>query len=338
MPSLSADESNSAIIQKPTDGNSQACLVELLQTLAQQEYCFTTTTPLTHKRFLARHTAAAENLQDIFGWNLPFKVDALLPSLRRLMLQADVVQPLGDYLKSTVRISSLANDLLLHSAFPTSASDAVFFGPDTYRFSRFIHQTLHHTQTSPPISIDKPIRVLDIGCGSGAGGLAVVRSLPERKIDLTLNDINILALDYARANMEAAAVDAHFLLGDVFSTPHGMFDLVISNPPYMKDSAERAYRNGGERLGLDFSLRLVRHAINHLAPGGQLLLYTGVAMTRYTDPFLEELKPLLAATDCHWSYEEIDPDIFSEELEQPVYAGAHRIAAVGLVVTSLQRR
>lgn len=33
------------------------------------------------------------------------------------------------------------------------------------------------------------------------------------------------------------------------------------------------------------------------------------------------------------SYDEIDPDVFGEELEQPAYAAAHRIAAVGLVVT-----
>jgi hypothetical protein len=32
-------------------------------------------------------------------------------------------------------------------------------------------------------------------------------------------------------------------------------------------------------------------------------------------------------------YDEIDPDVFGEELEQPAYAAAHRIAVVGLVVT-----
>src|SRR5690606_8181624 len=103
------------------------------------------------------------------------------------------------------------------------------------------------------------LRVLDIGCGSGAGGLAVARSLPGKNVALTLNDINHSALDCARVNMEAAAIDAHFLAGDVFSTHLGMFDLIISNPPYMKAGAGRAYRDGGDSLGLDFSVRLVRH-------------------------------------------------------------------------------
>lgn len=316
--------------------------VELLNTLAQQDYRFITVTPLTHQRFLARNTAVGKNVQDILGWNLPFELETLAPPLRRIMLEAGLVTrhqhdsllATSNLLRSRVRVSSLADDLLLHSAFPTSSGDAVFFGPDTYRFSRFIRQALHEAK-SDLAGVGRPLRVLDIGCGSGAGGLTVARSLGGRALDLTLNDINPVALDYARVNMQAAAINAHFLLGDVFTTPHGEFDLIISNPPYMKDSAGRAYRNGGERLGLDFSERLVQHSIRHLAPGGRLLLYTGVAMTAHSDPFLENLIPLFKEMGCHWSYEEIDPDVFGEELEQPAYAAAHRIAAVGLVVTRL---
>lgn len=348
MTTLSIAERNNAVLQNSTAEKFHNLRVELLQILAQQAYRFITVTPLTHDRFLARNTAAGKNMQEIFGWNMPFELAILSPQLRRVMLEAGLVQPVSTncladdhaeniaaknrMLKSSVRVSSLGDDLLLHSAFPTSACDAVFFGPDTYRFSRFIRQALRHTATDLA-GLDRPLRVLDIGCGSGAGGMAVARSLRGRKLDLTLNDINPVALDYARVNMEAAAIDAHFLLGDVFTTPHGEFDLIISNPPYMKDSAGRAYRNGGDRLGLDFSMRVVQHSINHLAPGGRLLLYTGVAMTAHTDPFLEDLIPLLAETGCHWSYDEIDPDVFGEELEQPAYAAAHRIAVVGLVVT-----
>lgn len=321
--------------------------VELLQILAQQTYRFITVTPVTHERFLARNAALGKKLEDIFGWNMPFESDTLSPPLRRVMREAGFLQTVSEdqfassgaenrieksVFKSSVRVSSLGDDLLLHSAFPTTSGDAVFFGPDTYRFARFIRQTMYHTAPNFAAA-ERPLRVLDIGCGSGAGGLTVARSLGARRVDLTLNDINAVALEYAKANMQRAGIDAHFLLGDVFTTPHGEFDLIISNPPYMQDSAGRTYRNGGERLGLDFSLRVVQHGIHHLAPGGQLLLYTGVAMTAHTDPFLEELIPLLAETDCHWACDEIDPDVFGEELEQPAYTAAHRIAAVGLVVT-----
>jgi hypothetical protein len=51
------------------------------------------------------------------------------------------------------------------------------------------------------------------------------------------------------------------------------------------------------------------------------------------DPFLAELQPLLATPGFDWSYAEIDPDVFGEELERPVYAHIDRIAAVGLIAT-----
>lgn len=308
--------------------SSQKLLVELLRTLAMQGYRFTTVTPVTHQRFLSQHQALGTTLWDIFGWNVPFDINALSPLLRSLMIEADLLQPCGEFFKSKVRISSLGEDLFLHSAFPTTQSDAVFFGPDTYRFARFIRQTLQ----SSVVSSADPVRVLDIGSGSGAGGVVAVRSSGS-PVDLTLNDINPLAITYARANAAAATVEARFVHGDVFTTVHGNFDLVISNPPYIKDAAGRAYRDGGARLGLHLSIRIVQHAISHLAPGGRLLLYTGVAMTGRSDPLMAELRHLLADANCHWSYEEIDPDIFSEELEQPGYVEAYRIAAVGLVVT-----
>ena len=44
--------------------------------------------------------------------------------------------------KSSVRASTLHGELFLHSAFPTLSADAVFFGPDTYRFARTIKDKL----------------------------------------------------------------------------------------------------------------------------------------------------------------------------------------------------
>ena len=74
-------------------------------------------------------------------------------------------------------------------------------------------------------------------------------------------------------------------------------------------------------------------ALAHLAPGGRLLLYTGVAIVDGCDPLLAELEALLKRFDGSWTYREIDPDVFGEELARPVYADVDRIAAVGLVAT-----
>ncbi len=180
-----------------------------------------------------------------------------------------------------------------------------------------------------------PLRILDIGCGSGAGGIALARHLADSGIAAvaTMNDINPLALHYTEINAQAAGVKVITALGDSLTAVAGEFDLIISNPPYLDDTAQRAYRHGGARLGRALSVRIAAQALTRLAPGGSLLLYTGVAIIDGFDPFLAELLPLLSAADCEWHYEEIDPDIFGEELERPVYAHAERIAAVGLIAT-----
>lgn len=310
-------------------------LQKLLSILAAQGYRFTTVTPLTHERYISYSEGSARDLKDVFGWSLPFEENILPPLVLELMANAELLTNTQGLLKSKIRISSLDNDLFIHSAFPTSEVDSVFFGPDTYRFARFIKQSLRSIRL-PSAHADplQAIRILDVGCGSGAGGVAAVRALPQQQpFHLTLNDINDRALTYAVASTQASGVEAEFLHGDFFSLPQNEYDLIVSNPPYIVDSEARLYRDGGGLFGLDLSLRIARHALQLLAPGGCLLLYTGVAMTRTTvSPLIAELTAQLNSGTYRWSYEEIDPDVFGEELQRPEYHGVSRIAAVGLVV------
>lgn len=309
------------------------CLLDLLRLLADSNYQFTTTTPSTHQHVHAlRLSQGSANLRDIFGWNLPFAEAVVSPALLALMHEAGILQAHATGWQSDVRVATLGSHQFLHSAYPTTDPEAVFFGPDTYRFVRFMQQAVPNLAAPQQ---REPLRILDIGCGSGAGGIAVARYLGECGIatEVTMNDINPLALYYTEVNAQAAGVEVITALGDSLTAVSGDFDLIISNPPYLDDTAQRAYRHGGARLGRALSVRIAAQALTRLAPGGSLLLYTGVAMVDGLDPFLIEMLPLLSAADCEWHYEEIDPDIFGEELERPGYAHAERIAAVGLIAT-----
>lgn len=317
------------------DDKLTSILQELIGVLAMQGYRFTTVTPRTHELFLLRSDGIARDLKDVFGWGLPFEAHILPPLLLELMTQGSLLRVSEGLLRSRIRISTLDDDFFVHSSFPTDEVDSVFFGPDTYRFARFVKHALKQKYNFPEkADIRKTVRVLDIGCGSGAGGIAVVRSLPkDQPFRLNLNDINKQALIYASANAHAADIDAAVLHGDFFNLPEQKYDLIVSNPPYIIDSEQRLYRDGGSLFGLELSLRIVRHALTLLAPGGHLLLYTGVAMTRASlNPLLSELAPQLGNGMYHWCYEEIDPDVFSEELERAEYADIVRIAAVGLMI------
>ena len=108
----------------------------------------------------------------------------------------------------------------------------------------------------------------------------------------------------------------------------GTLDLIIANPPYLADPLRRAYRDGGGDLGTGLSLRIVREALERLQPGGRLLLYTGTAVVEGEHVLSQRLAPLLQGVPHE--YFELDPDVFGEELENPPYTSADRIAVVGL--------
>ena len=325
------------MLKIPQTDDVATALGLVLRHLAACGYRFITPTPLTHQRVLAHRGAQmAANLRDVFGWNMPFKIatcDGMTRELLAAMRGAGVLQTRGDVLQSRLRVASVGDDLFVHSAYPTTQDDAVFFGPDTYRFARFVQQGVASFLPTG----GQPVRLLDVGCGSGAGGIVAARALAKvaelGPLEISMNDINPLALQYTAVNSAFADVAVKPALGNALRAVKGEFDMIISNPPYLDDAAQRAYRHGGAGLGRALSVRIGEEAVARLAPGGRLMLYTGVAVVGGLDAFLTDMQPLLTDTKFDWSYSEIDPDVFGEELEQPVYAHVDRIAAVGLTVT-----
>ena len=300
----------------------EAALVAVGQYLQSANYKFIAPTPATHERVITRpHFARALDLRGVFGWNLPFP-DGLLPQhLTELMRHADVLTFLdnGEY-KSAVRFSTLDDCIFVHSSFPTVHSDAVFFGPDTARFIAGIVDYL--ARHSAPMH-----RVADIGCGAGPGGISIARRFPESKIDLI--DINAAALSASRVNAALNNVSNIAVIeSDVMNSTEGVYDLIVSNPPYLIDSMARAYRHGGGEFGEGLSLRILIEAIPRLSDRGSILIYTGSAVVDGCDAFGAAAHRIACQHGLSVTYREIDPDVFGEELETPSYARAERIAAV----------
>jgi methylase of polypeptide subunit release factors len=302
-------------------------LVALGKELQTAGYRFATVTPCSHRRVNDRpENARATSLEAIFGWNRPFRRTDFPQRIITLLEEAEELEILEDSLRSRVRFSTLADQFFVHSSFPTESSDAVFFGPDTYRFARALLQAMRGIEVSGPFTI------IDIGCGSGAGGLFAALQL-QPHADVILSDINPKALRYARVNAALNRIpNARTVLSDVFDQINDAGNLIISNPPYLVDAAGRLYRHGGGEFGFDLSLRIVDTGIDRLSPGGRLVLYTGTPVVDGTDKFHEALRPLLAARDCSYTYEEIDPDVFGEELDHAPYDRADRIAVVLLTI------
>lgn len=313
----------------PSTPALHTALVHLGAWLRYAHYEFITVTPATHARVNARPGAGkARTLRDVFGWSRPFDSTLLPTDAFEAMQAGNLLEPRDGLFRSKVRFSSLGRMLFAHSAYPTEGAEAVFFGPDTYRFAALIESTLRQQP------LREGARILDVGCGAGPGGLVAARQAPAGA-ELVLADINPQALTYARANAELNGMaHAQCRQGDLFGAAEGLFDAIVANPPYLVDPAGRVYRNGGGSLGTSLGERIVAEGMARLRPGGQLLLYTGVPILGGDDPFLEAVSPVLQRAGCRFTYREIDPDVFGEELDMPAYAAADRIAAVALVVQS----
>jgi 16S rRNA (guanine1207-N2)-methyltransferase len=108
-------------------------------------------------------------------------------------------------------------------------------------------------ETLEGISAD---RILDLGCGWGAIGLAAAKTLPSAHVVLT--DVNQRAVRLARKNLDRNGVrNSEVKLGSLFDPlPNESFDLILSHPPF--------------HAGRETVLELLGKAPEHLTPEGHL--------------------------------------------------------------------
>jgi release factor glutamine methyltransferase len=125
-------------------------------------------------------------------------------------------------------------------------------------------------------------RVLDIGVGSGAIALAIAAE--HRGARVLGVDSSQAALDLAEQNRKRVGVDGSVRLvhGDLLAGQHGPFDLVVSNPPYVRaDDWERLqpeirlYEPRAALVGSDIAETIARDAQPTLGLGGWLVLEAG---------------------------------------------------------------
>jgi release factor glutamine methyltransferase len=135
----------------------------------------------------------------------------------------------------------------------------------------------------------RELRVLDIGTGSGCIAVTLALELPRAKV--FAGDISLEALVVARRNAAKLGAEVHFACMDVVDGISGKFDVITSNPPYVRrDEITRLQREVREHEPhvalfspedeLAIYQRLVSGGEAMLRPGGHLLMEVGIGMDK----------------------------------------------------------
>lgn len=154
------------------------------------------------------------------------------------------------------------------------------------------------TEALVEIALTEPfVRVLDLGTGSGCILISLLADRPNASGVGT--DISAQALLVAGSNAQRIGVVDRMILplSDWYEDVGGRYDLIVSNPPYIpaiemdclqpevKDWEPRAALTD-ENDGLSAHRAIVEGALDHLTPGGRILLEIGPGQADAVTSFL----------------------------------------------------
>ncbi|WP_296509164.1 peptide chain release factor N(5)-glutamine methyltransferase [Rhodoferax sp.] len=124
-------------------------------------------------------------------------------------------------------------------------------------------------------------RVVDLGTGSGAIALALKATRPALQVEAV--DYSHAALAVAQGNAQQLGLDIRFSHGSWLSGPSGLFQVIVSNPPYIREDDEHlpalayeprtALTAGND--GFSDLRAIIDQARTRLLPSGWLLLEHG---------------------------------------------------------------
>lgn len=108
--------------------------------------------------------------------------------------------------------------------------------------------------------------LIDLGTGSGAIGLAIKKKMD--RANVTLLDISEPAMEVAKRNANNLGLNVKYIINDMLENLSNKYDVIISNPPYIKndEEIEDIVKNNEPHLalyggvdGLDYYEKILRH-------------------------------------------------------------------------------
>lgn len=167
-----------------------------------------------------------------------------------------------------------------------------------------VEEAYRHIKEKLKKEPNKKVQVLDVCTGSGCILLSLMKLCGQ--IEGTGVDISEGALEVARQNGERLKADAVFRKSDLFENVEGAYDIIVSNPPYIRSAVIEELADevklhdpyialDGKEDGLYFYRKIIAQAGKYLKPGGWILFEIGHDQA-------EEVSALLAQA----GYDKID--------------------------------
>lgn len=136
----------------------------------------------------------------------------------------------------------------------------------------------HSLPSDTRLLADRPLRLVDVGTGSG--NLGITAKLEHPELDVTLVDVSRHALTIAEENAESLQAEVTILQSDLLSSYPFTADVIIANLPYVDPEWERSKETDHEPAsalfadnhGLALIFKLLIQTKEKLALGGKLLL------------------------------------------------------------------
>ena len=99
------------------------------------------------------------------------------------------------------------------------------------------------TQLQNKKDLDNDIKILDIGTGSGCIAVSLKKELPKTTVFAV--DVSKNSLAIAQQNATLNKVDINFIALDILKTEElwEQFDIIVSNPPYVRELEKREIKN-----------------------------------------------------------------------------------------------
>ena len=144
---------------------------------------------------------------------------------------------------------------------------------------------------------DEFVSILDMCTGSGC--IAITISDMCDNATVVASDISKDALEVAKENNQINQTDATFVESDLFENVEGLFDVIVSNPPYIKTEEienlmdevklhdPRLALDGGES-GLDFYQKIIEQSGDYLKTDGKIFFEIGFDQAEEVSKILKD--------------------------------------------------